>query len=428
MAFVHSPLLKRRRRVSKALLHVTDWFPTLLGLAGANVSQSEGLDGFDVWPTLSEDRPSPRHEILHNIDPLYRPADPPKPHPVPPKPRPASMKPRPAAGKGAFKKGPKGTPHKANRLPKKKTKKTRKTKKKAPPPQRPRKPSRDPRVTKPLPTKHKLKSQLQGGSKALAYPLIRDQNPSRTSRRTPESLNESWARQPPRSKSKANAESQMLGPQTPTTGGYRYQSDAQPGPTPAASQNNTHDAPVTGQLQWEQHIWDTSVQAAIRVGDWKLLTGDPGHGDWVPLQMMSSLPGRWWNWERTYTSFFSSSSKPASQHNIWLFNISADPYERWDVSAQRPDVVRALLERLAFHNRTAVPVFFPPDDPRADPALHGGAWGPWLEEEEGEEGRGVEQEQEKYRGVHKRRERKRKEQFSKLHSYFLNEQLTSSLV
>lgn len=39
VAFVHSPLLKRRRRVSKALLHITDWFPTLVGLAGGNVSQ-----------------------------------------------------------------------------------------------------------------------------------------------------------------------------------------------------------------------------------------------------------------------------------------------------------------------------------------------------------------------------------------------------
>lgn len=35
-----------------------------------------------------------------------------------------------------------------------------------------------------------------------------------------------------------------------------------------------------------QQVWDTSVQAAIRVGDWKLLTGDPGHGDWVPPQVM----------------------------------------------------------------------------------------------------------------------------------------------
>lgn len=38
-------------------------------------------------------------------------------------------------------------------------------------------------------------------------------------------------------------------------------------------------------LQTPESLWDTSIQAAIRVGDWKLLTGYPGHGDWVPPQV-----------------------------------------------------------------------------------------------------------------------------------------------
>lgn len=29
-------------------------------------------------------------------------------------------------------------------------------------------------------------------------------------------------------------------------------------------------------------VFDTSVQAALRYGDWKILTGDPGFDKWVP--------------------------------------------------------------------------------------------------------------------------------------------------
>ncbi|XP_055359731.1 arylsulfatase I-like isoform X3 [Betta splendens] len=76
LAFVHSPLLRRRRRVSRALLHITDWFPTLVGLAGGDSSKSPGLDGFDVWPAISEGKESPRQEILHNINPLHKPTAP----------------------------------------------------------------------------------------------------------------------------------------------------------------------------------------------------------------------------------------------------------------------------------------------------------------------------------------------------------------
>ncbi|XP_070774969.1 arylsulfatase I-like isoform X4 [Enoplosus armatus] len=248
VAFVHSPLLRRRRRVSKALLHVTDWFPTLVGLAGGNISHSQGLDGFDVWPTISEGKESPRQEILHNIDPLHKPPS----HPAP--------------------------------------------------------------------------------------ELI---------------------------------------------------------------------------LQSSQPVWDTSVQAAIRVGDWKLLTGDPGHGDWVPPQVLPTLPGPWWNLERAALTLHKSST----HKNVWLFNITADPCERLDLADQRPDVVQQLMARLAYYNQTAVPVYFPPDDPRANPSRHSGAWVPWVDEEEDEEG--------KYHGVYKKgrnskkKKKKKKCRLCKLQSFFL---------
>ncbi|XP_064207898.1 arylsulfatase I-like [Anguilla rostrata] len=209
LGFVHSPLLRRRRRVSRALVHITDWYPTLVALAGGNVSRADGLDGYDVWPALSEGRESPRREILHNIDPLH------------------------------------------------------------------------------------VRANLG-----------------------------SWR------------------------DGFG--------------------------------IWDTAVQAAIRVGDWKLLTGDPGHGDWVPPQMLANFPGNWWNLERG----------AGPRNSVWLFNVTGDPYERHDLSRQRPDVVKELLARLAHHNRTAVAVRYPDADPRASPDLNGGAWGPWAGDEDEREREG----------------------------------------
>lgn len=50
-------------------IHITDWYPTLLKLAGASLKQKLPLDGFDLWPTLRAGKPSRRGEILHNTTP-----------------------------------------------------------------------------------------------------------------------------------------------------------------------------------------------------------------------------------------------------------------------------------------------------------------------------------------------------------------------
>ena len=68
-----------RGTINEKLFHVTDWIPTLLGLAGVDVSLSHGrgageqfaLDGFDVFGALTDPAtPSPRKEMLYNVSPL----------------------------------------------------------------------------------------------------------------------------------------------------------------------------------------------------------------------------------------------------------------------------------------------------------------------------------------------------------------------
>ena len=59
------------KRVAEPL-HVVDWYPTLLRLAGGSLApdvQRLPLDGRDLWPTLVAGAPSPHDEILLNASP-----------------------------------------------------------------------------------------------------------------------------------------------------------------------------------------------------------------------------------------------------------------------------------------------------------------------------------------------------------------------
>jgi arylsulfatase A-like enzyme len=52
-----------------APLHMVDWYPTLLKVAGASPTQKLPVDGQDILPTLTEGKPSPHDAILLNAAP-----------------------------------------------------------------------------------------------------------------------------------------------------------------------------------------------------------------------------------------------------------------------------------------------------------------------------------------------------------------------
>jgi len=47
-----------------APMHIIDWYPTLVKLAGGSLEQKLPLDGRDVWPVLTEKAASPHEAIL----------------------------------------------------------------------------------------------------------------------------------------------------------------------------------------------------------------------------------------------------------------------------------------------------------------------------------------------------------------------------
>jgi arylsulfatase A-like enzyme len=56
------------KTVVTGIVHVTDMYPTILALAGAKMEQPKKPDGMDIWPALAEGRPSPRTEVLLNVE------------------------------------------------------------------------------------------------------------------------------------------------------------------------------------------------------------------------------------------------------------------------------------------------------------------------------------------------------------------------
>lgn len=52
------------------MVHAVDLFTTVAHLAGASTESCKPLDGLNVWPTLSSGAPSPRTEVVYNVEPF----------------------------------------------------------------------------------------------------------------------------------------------------------------------------------------------------------------------------------------------------------------------------------------------------------------------------------------------------------------------
>ena len=54
-------------RAVDGMMHVVDLFPTLLKQGQAPLGQKLPLDGMDMWEVITDDKKSPRTEVVHSL-------------------------------------------------------------------------------------------------------------------------------------------------------------------------------------------------------------------------------------------------------------------------------------------------------------------------------------------------------------------------
>jgi len=66
--FVHSPLLEKTGYINDELIHVSDWLPTFVSMAGGKVPEGDGIDGVDQSDLVLRGGPSARDSMVYFID------------------------------------------------------------------------------------------------------------------------------------------------------------------------------------------------------------------------------------------------------------------------------------------------------------------------------------------------------------------------
>lgn len=110
-------------------------------------------------------------------------------------------------------------------------------------------------------------------------------------------------------------------------------------------------------------IWNTAIQSAIRVQHWKLLTGNPGYSDWVPLSLSAT-----WGRRCCEADYLVNGQKRVAVQHCSRPLRESGPFPQ--VSRDR----KAAPSGGSQFNKTAVPVRYPPKTP-SNPRLNGGLQG-----------------------------------------------------
>jgi len=69
-AFANWPGHIKAGSTVEGIIHAVDMYPTLAALASASTAKCKPLDGVNVWDTIAQGKPSPRTEIVYNIEPF----------------------------------------------------------------------------------------------------------------------------------------------------------------------------------------------------------------------------------------------------------------------------------------------------------------------------------------------------------------------
>lgn len=143
----------------------------------------------------------------------------------------------------------------------------------------------------------------------------------------------------------------------------------------------------------------TPFAAALRIGDYKLITGDAGMAwsDWYPpwqakekfeteinslnvdsisekdnLQSSSSVK------IHCGKKPFNASTNCNPVVKPCLFNITNDPCEYYNIADCNKIIVTQMLNRLEYYNKTMIPPGNKPEDPAGNPKHHNDTWVPWI--------------------------------------------------